>query len=203
MADQVFPTKGNLISTKKSLDLAKVGFELLDRKRNIIVREMMALIDRAETIQSSIDSCYADAYLALQQANIAHGICADIAEAVPVENGLSLSSRSVMGVEIPLVHLDPEPVELSYGFMSTSSLVDEAYIQFDRVKKLTAELAEVENSVYRLATAVGKTQNIVIPRFTRTVKFITDSLEEKEREEFSRLKVIKAQKNAADKGKRQ
>ena len=42
MADQVFPTKGNLISTKKSLDLAKVGFELLDRKRNIIVREMMA-----------------------------------------------------------------------------------------------------------------------------------------------------------------
>ena len=98
MADQVFPTKGNLISTKKSLDLAKVGFELLDRKRNIIVREMMALIDRAETIQSSIDSCYADAYLALQQANIAHGICADIAEAVPVENGLSLSSRSVMGV---------------------------------------------------------------------------------------------------------
>ena len=210
MADQVFPTKGNLISTKKSLDLAKVGFELLDRKRNIIVREMMALIDRAETIQSSIDSCYADAYLALQQANIAHGICADITEAVPVENGLSLSSRSVMGVEIPLVHLDPEPVELSYGFMSTSSLVDEAYIQFDRVKKLTAELAEVENSVYRLATAVGKTQkranalkNIVIPRFTRTVKFITDSLEEKEREEFSRLKVIKAQKNAADKGKRQ
>ena len=71
MADQVFPTKGNLISTKKSLDLAKVGFELLDRKRNIIVREMMALIDRAETIQSSIDSCYADAYLALQQANSA------------------------------------------------------------------------------------------------------------------------------------
>ena len=54
--------------------------------------------------------------------------------------------------------------------MSTSSLVDEAYIQFDRVKKLTAELAEVENSVYRLATAVGKTQkranalkNIIIP----------------------------------------
>lgn len=206
MADQVFPTKGNLISTKKSLLLAKVGFELLDRKRNIIVREMMALIDRAETIQSSIDSCYADAYRALQRANIAHGICGDIAEAVPVENGLSLSSRSVMGVEIPLVQLDPEPVELSYGFMSTSSLVDEAYIQFDRVKKLTAELAEVENSVYRLATAVGKTQkranalkNIIIPRFTQTVKFITDSLEEKEREDFSRLKVIKAQKNAAKK----
>ena len=203
MADQVFPTKGNLINTKKSLDLAKVGFELLDRKRNIIVREMMQLIDRAAVIQSQIDSCYAEAYQALQRANVAHGVCDDIAASVPVENGLELTVRSVMGVEIPMVKLDAEPVSLRYGFMSTSSLVDEASIKFDRVKKLTAELAEVENSVYRLATAVNKTQkranalkNIIIPRLTSTVKFITDSLEEKEREDFSRLKVIKAQKNA-------
>ena len=203
MADQVFPTKGNLINTKKSLDLAKVGFELLDRKRNIIVREMMQLIDRAAVIQSQIDSCYAEAYQALQRANVAHGVCDDIAASVPVENGLELTVRSVMGVEIPMVKLDAEPVSLRYGFMSTSSLVDEAYIKFDRVKKLTAELAEVENSVYRLATAVNKTQkranalkNIIIPRLTSTVKFITDSLEEQEREDFSRLKVIKAQKNA-------
>ena len=203
MAEQVFPTKGNLINTKKSLDLAKVGFELLDRKRNIIVREMMLLIDRAADIQSKIDTCYAEAYQALQRANVAHGICEDIAQSVPVENGLSLSSRSVMGVEIPLVSLDAEPVELSYGFMDTSALVDE----FDQVKKLTAELAEVENSVYRLATAVNKTQkranalkNIILPRLTSTVKYIPDSLEEKEREDFSRLKVIKAQKNAAQNG---
>lgn len=202
----MFPTKGNLINTKKSLDLARVGFELLDRKRNIIVREMMALIDRAASIQSRIDDGYAKAYLALQRANVAHGICADIAAAVPVENGLSLSSRSVMGVEIPIVKLDPQPVELNYGFVSSSALVDEAYIRFDEVKKLTAELAEVENSVYRLATAVNKTQkranalkNIIIPRLTSTVKYITDSLEEKEREDFSRLKVIKAQKTARNK----
>ena len=57
MAEQVFPTKGNLINTKKSLELARLGFELLDRKRNIIVREMMLLIDRAAEIQSSIDGC--------------------------------------------------------------------------------------------------------------------------------------------------
>lgn len=209
MAEQVFPTKGNLINTKKSLDLAKVGFELLDRKRNIIVREMMTLIDRAGGIQSQIDSCYAQAYLALQRANVAHGVCDEIAQSVPIENGLSLTSRSVMGVEIPIVRLDAQPVELFYGFNATSSLVDEAYIRFDQVKKLTAELAEVENSVYRLATAVNKTQkranalkNIIIPRLTATVKFITDSLEEKEREDFSRLKVIKAQKNQQKKENR-
>lgn len=184
--------------------MAKLGFDLLDRKRNIIIREMMAMIDRAAAIQSQIDSCYEEAYLALQRANVAHGIVSDIAKSVPVEDGLSLSSRSVMGVEIPLVKLDPQPVKLSYGYMFSSSLVDEAYIKFDKVKKLTAELAEVENSVYRLATAVKKTQkranalkNIIIPNLISTVKFISDSLEEKDREDFSRLKVIKAQKRAA------
>ncbi len=138
-----------------------------------------------------------------EKLDIWHGPMADPALATPVDNSLQLGYRSVMGVEIPMVKLDAEPVSLRYGFMSTSSLVDEAYIKFDRVKKLTAELAEVENSVYRLATAVNKTQkranalkNIIIPRLTSTVKFITDSLEEKEREDFSRLKVIKAQKNA-------
>lgn len=204
MAEQIIPTKGNLLSTKKTLGLAKLGFDLLDRKRNIIIREMMAMIDRAAAIQGQIDSCYEEAYLALQRANVAHGIVSDIAKSVPVEDGLSLSSRSVMGVEIPLVKLDPQPVKLSYGYMFSSSLVDEAYIKFDKVKKLTAELAEVENSVYRLATAVKKTQkranalkNIIIPNLISTVKFISDSLEEKDREDFSRLKVIKAQKRAA------
>ena len=203
MDPRTFPTKGNLMLAKNSLALAKQGYDLMDKKRNILIREMMLLIDRAAEIQSQIDSCYAEAYQALQRANVAHGVCDDIAASVPVENGLELTVRSVMGVEIPLVKLEAQPVELSYGYMFTSSLVDEAYIKFDRVKKLTAELAEVENSVYRLATAVNKTQkranalkNIIIPRFTGTVKYITDALEEKEREDFSRLKVIKAQKSA-------
>ena len=67
------------------------------------------------------------------------------------------------------------------------------------------ELAEVEGSVYRLAVAIKKTQkranalnNIMIPKFTATIKFITEALEEKEREEFSRLKVIKSQKDKAE-----
>jgi V/A-type H+-transporting ATPase subunit D len=208
LAEQIFPTKGNLINSKKSLDLAKVGFELLDRKRNIIVREMMVLIDRAASIQEQIDNCYEQAYLALQRAHVAHGVVDDIAESVPIETGISLNSRSVMGVEIPVLSLDPQPVELSYGFMFSSALLDEAYIKFEKVKRLTAELAEVENSVYRLATAINKTQkranalkNIIIPRLSGTVKAITDSLEEKEREDFSRLKVIKMQKHTGEKKK--
>ena len=107
-----------------------------------------------------------------------------------------------MGVEIPIVTIDKdENPQLYYGLDSTNATFDEAYMCFKEVKELTADLAEVENSVYRLADAIKKTQkranalkNIMIPRFEETVKFITDALEEKDREEFSRLKVIKTQK---------
>lgn len=209
MAVQAVPTKGNLMTSKKSLALAKTGYELLDKKRNILVREMMTLIDKAAEIQTKIDITYSQAYLALQRANITMGYIDEIAKSVPEDDSLQLSYRSVMGVEIPIVTLDESDEEstLFYGLGSTNSAFDEAYVHFREVKHLTAHLAEIENSVYRLADAIKKTQkranalkNIMIPKFEETVKFITDALEEKEREEFSRLKVIKAwkQQNAEE-----
>lgn len=201
MSDQVVPTKGNLLATKKSLELSRSGFELLDRKRNILIREMMALIERANKLQGQIDDTYAQAYAALQRANITLGICKELSQTVPVENGLNIAYRSVMGVEIPMVSLEPVEAPIPYGLVSTNILLDQAYLKFGEVKRLTAELSEVENSVYRLANAVKKTQkranalkNIMIPRFEATVKAISESLEEKDREDFSRMKIIKHQK---------
>lgn len=204
MAVQAVPTKGNLMATKKSLALAKNGFELLDKKRNILIREMMMLIDKASEIQDKIDSTYHKAYKALEVANITLGFCDEISKSVPEETSLKLSYRSVMGVEIPIVTIDENSNNgIYFSISNTNSSLDEAYLRFHEVKELTAVLAEVENSVYRLADAIKKTQkranalkNVMIPKFEATVKFITEALEEKEREEFSRLKVIKSQKAA-------
>lgn len=202
MATTVSPTKANLMAAKKSLALAETGYSLLDRKRNILIRETMGLIDSAAEIQGQIDQSFSEAYKALENANITLGVCDDLASAVPIEKGLSISSRSVMGVEIPTVSLTPSfPLQNYYGFYSTNSQLDEAYFKFDQVKKLTARLLEIENSVYRLASAISKTQkranalkNIVIPRFKSQITSISESLEEKELEEHSRLKIIKKQK---------
>lgn len=197
MAETIIPTKGNLIAVKRSLSLAKMGYDLLDRKRNILIREMMELIDTASKVQDQINDTYSHAYKALQSANITLGVINDIAKDVPIEDGISIDFRSVMGVEIPIVKLEDTPLKPVYSFTSTNSMLDEAYLAFYRVKKLTAVLAEIENSVYRLANAIKKTQrranalkNIMIPKFEYSVKFISDALEEKEREDFSRMKVI-------------
>lgn len=199
MAARVSPTKGNLMKIKKSLELAKVGYDLLDRKRNILIRETMGLIDSAADIRSRIAESYRVAYQALEEANMSMGIVDEFAAFVPVENGLTISSRSVMGVEIPTVSLDPVPTDNYFGFRRTTAKLDEAYRRFNEVKRLTAELAQTENSVYRLATGIKKAQkranalkNIIIPRFEEQVKTITSALDEKDREEFSRLKVIKS-----------
>lgn len=203
MANNAVATKGNLINTKKSLALAKVGYDLMDKKRNILIREMMTLIDKANEIQGKIDDAYSQAYLSLQKANITLGFNSARASSIPVENTLQLSYRSVMGVEIPIVTIDCDDtkIPLDYGMYATNIELDDARFKFVQVKRLTAELAEIENSVYRLAVAIKTTQrranalkNIMIPRFEANVKFITDALDEMDREEFSRMKVIKAQK---------
>lgn len=202
MAATVFPTKGNLINAKKSLSLASLGFDLMDRKRNVLIREMVAMVDTAKSIRGEIESTYAEAYRALQKANITLGIIENIANGIEVENGIHITYRSVMGVEIPKVSLESTQPKKAYGFTDTNSEFDIAYSSFEKAKQLTVILAEVDNSVCRLANEIKKTQrranalsNIIIPQFQHTIKFISDSLEEKEREEFSRLKVIKATKN--------
>lgn len=204
MAATVFATKGNLISTQRSLALAKTGYELMDKKRNILIREMMLLVDKATSIQSEIDKVFSEAYASLIEANLSSGVIQSIAEAVPVENGVRIRTKSVMGVEVPLVTLGEKREEtVPYGLMETDAALDNSYSKFERVKELCVTLSEIENSVYRLAIAIKKTQrranslkNIVIPRQEATVKFIVNTLEEKEREEFSRMKIIKNRKDA-------
>lgn len=197
MANTV-PTKANLMAMQKSLSLAKLGYELMDRKKNILVREMMQLIDEAKEVESGINEVYRKAYASLRMANITLGLCSDYARCVPLDLSVNVDYRSVMGVEIPVVTGGETEFKNHYGFDSTNSYLDEAYFNFNEAKKMTLRLAETQNAIFRLADAVKKTQkranalgNIMIPHFTEQIKFISDALEEKDREDFTRLKVVK------------
>ena len=201
MALKVVPTKGNLIAMKKSFQLANLGYNLMDQKRNVLIKEMMTLLDDVKLIRDRITSSYQEAYDALQEANISMGLITDIVNSTPEDYGISIAYRSVMGVEIPKIAYDKQPLKMTYDIERSNSKVDYAYNCFYNVKQLTVLLAEVENSVYRLANTIRKTQkranalrNISIPRFESTIKVISEALEEKEREEFTRQKVIKEMK---------
>lgn len=204
MDTTAFPTKGNLILAKNSLALSRQGYELMDRKRNILIRELMQLIDQAKDIQSQIDTTFTEAYRALQKANMEIGIdnVQTISFTVPVEDSIRIKTRSIMGTEIPLVeHSKDDDRHPTYAFYSTKESLDQARLAFLKVKELTIRLSSVENSAYRLAANIKKTQkranalkNITIPHYEELVRDISNALEEKEREEFTRLKVIKRMK---------
>ena len=199
MANRVAPTKNNLMAAKKSLSLAKMGYDLMGRKKNILVREIMSLLDKADSIQSEIEVAYADAYDKLKKAHLFMGSCMEYARSVPVDESLDVVIRSVMDVELPEITVgSPTAANIHYGLTSTSSQLDDAYAAFQTVKTLTVQLADIESNVIRLADAISKTQkrtnalnNIMIPRLEGEIKFISDALDEKDREDFSRLKVIK------------
>ena len=107
-----------------------------------------------------------------------------------------------MGVEIPIIsHEEAIGEMVPYGFLDTNVQLDEAYAAFIKVRNMTLMLAEVDNGVFRLATAISATQrranalkNVLIPRYSNIIRTISDALEDKEREEFTRMKIIKATK---------
>jgi len=196
----ISPTKSNLASTRNSLQLAREGYELLDKKRNVLIQEMMKRIDEARKIQSRINEYFYEAYQALQVVDITQGIktVEEIATGIEFIEDVKIRSYSVMGVEIPEVEKVSEEITPRYSFFRTNMALDRAFKNFKRVVSLITQLAEIETSVYRLATSIKKTQkranaldNILIPRYENTVKFIQDTLEEKEREDFYRVKMLK------------
>ena len=204
MQKALAPTKGNLMAAKNTLKLSKQGYEMMDKKRNILIREMMQLIDEAKEVEAKIEETFARSYAALESANVVMGIhnVQFHAAAAPLEDGIEIDLRSVMGVELPVIKTKEENVKPIYGFAHTTSALDETVSRFNEVKQLTVRLAEIENSVYRLAMNIKKTQkranaleNITIPLYENVVKEITNALEEKDREEYSRLKVIKKTQN--------
>lgn len=158
MDPRTFPTKGNLMLAKNSLALAKQGYDLMDKKRNILIRELMDLIDEARTIQEEIDTTFTYAYQCLQRANIENGISSVelLAYTVPIENSITIQTRSIMGTEIPHVKYVPDAGRPTYTFSTTHESIDKAREAFRKVKDLTVKLSMVENAAYRLAGNIKK-----------------------------------------------
>lgn len=200
MAVHIAPTKSNLMKAKSSLILSQSGFDLLDKKRNVLIKEMMALVDKAKGIQGEIYTQISEAYQALQTANITMGIrnVEDMTYSIPKNESFEVLLKSVMGVDIPTVRYKKHEITPSYGFFNTDLSLDVARQKFNEVRYKIYELAEIENSIFKLAKEIEKTnkrtnalEHIQIPKYREQVKYIQEILEEKEREDFFRLKRVK------------
>ena len=199
--ENVSPTRINLIQTKRTLGLAESGRDILERKRDILLRELRHSIYDAERAREELNEALLKAYGSLQKANLVRGSEAVGTAALgsSLEADFLLYFRSVMGVTVPIVEFQGEAnVKPDYGFGNTSVELDKAFGEFYGVLEFVAELARAEGITYQIARDVGRTQrrvnalnHVLIPLYSATVKRIELVLEEKDREEFVRMKRVK------------
>lgn len=196
----VAPTRTNLIRIKKDLRFAREGYEILDRKREVLTTELVRVAHEADVIQKEVWKLLETAYRALEKARLTlgsdHVEWAALAANKTVDIHLKL--RGIMGVAIPVIEASGEPPEMLYSLSGTNAALDEAASAFREVLIKTPQLSMLVTTVWRLAGELRKTQrrvnalqHIFIPEYEQTVIFIVSSLEEREREEIFRLKWLK------------
>jgi V/A-type H+-transporting ATPase subunit D len=196
----IAPTKTNLLKLRQELSFARLGHELLDQKRNILVLELLALVDQTVDFQERVVRSLAEAYRTLQEAVMHMGKLkvATLASAVNIATEITLKQRRVMGVRLPVVETSFVEHPPYYSPMGTSFWIDGSIIAFKQALQLMGRLAELKISIIRLATEVRKTirkvnalEKIAIPELRASVLFIQNRLEENERDMFVLMKMVK------------
>jgi V/A-type H+-transporting ATPase subunit D len=196
----VLPTKIELIGVRKRLQTARWVKKVLDDKREVLLKRLDEVIQQAGEAREGIFQPLSDAYLALYDAYLRlgplrlEGIGASTPSAVEVD----VKVRRVVDVSVPSVNLVEKNAGMTYGFADTNVAVDQVSLRLRRVLPSVFKAAEFENAIFRLAKELERTQRllngleyVIIPRYEESIRFIQQVLEEKEREEFTRLKHVK------------
>lgn len=194
------PTKSSMLRLKRDLAFAREGYDMLEQKRQILLLELMSTVESARMIQKEVQEKTARAYQALREALIRMGTLRVSAEATAPQAGptVEVQSKSLMGIHVPRVsaqHPAPQP---SGSLLAGSSAMDEAVAAFRQALEAVDRLAEIENAVFRLSREVRKTQRrvnalekIFLPAYQQTIGYIISVLEERERDEFVIMRLVK------------
>ncbi len=203
MIEGINPTRMELLKLKDREKLAVKGHSLLKEKRNALIMEFFNILERVKGSRENVEETLKEAYKDLTAAQVVMGDLAVKKSAMSVKESveIDIDSRSVMGVVVPLIESETSQrtmVERGYGFLDTSVKLDEAASKFEESIKLIIELGEIEKTIILLAGEIESTkrrvnalEHIIIPKLENTVKYIEMRLEEMERENFVRLKMIK------------
>lgn len=194
------PTRSNLLRLRQELEFAREGYEILDRKREVLTSELLRIAHDAEQLQAQVRELAAAAYRALEKARLTMGQERLVWAALAVKKtyDVHLTFRGVMGISLPQARAKTGGEGMAFSLGHTNPTMDEAMRAFHDWLDRIPELMELTASVWMLAGELRKTlrrvnalDHIFIPEYERTIAFIEGALEEHEREEIFRLKLLK------------
>jgi V/A-type H+-transporting ATPase subunit D len=201
MSIRVAPSKMNLIKFRRTLIFLHRAHDLLEEKRDILLLEVNRRVGEATRVRTELNQVLKEAYAALDAATVIVGTKEmEIAGKVPrITFDLLPSKRKVMGVTTISLELINTQKVIGYDISKPSILVDETSEKFYQALPLIIKVAELESTLVRLVEEVKKTQQrinaleqFLIPQYSATVTLIASVLEERDREEFVRVKKVKS-----------
>jgi V/A-type H+/Na+-transporting ATPase subunit D len=203
-ARNVAPTKSNLLREKETLALAEEGYDLLERKREILMLELMKRIDEVKVLERELRRRAQAAYPVLRRMLLAGGreTARELASGVRADFKAREHKVQVMGISMPSLEAVAPERRLHSSFMGSSADSDETAAEFSALLELIAQLAGSRAIVWRLAKELKRTQRrvnalekMVIPESKAAKAFIEASLEEREREAVFSTKLLKGRKS--------
>src|SRR6185312_8312332 len=144
---------------------------------------------------SDIYSAVYDSYMSLGTSTLE-----SISDSTPGIMEVNVNVRRIVDVKIPTLQIKTKQrgQDLSYGFIETNASVDKASKLIKNMLPGICKAAEYENAIFSLAKELERTQKlinaleyVIIPQYQDAMYFIKATLEEREREEFVRLKKVK------------
>ncbi len=198
----VTATKIELFRYKRSSQVASMVQKILDDKRKVLLKNIEEMITEAQKTRGGIWDPLQDIYQSVNESYLSLGVATvdSVAQSTPGVMEVESDVKRVVDVTIPILSVtEKDTKSIPYGFADTNASIDRgAKLIKDLLPKI-CKAAEYENSIFSLAKALEKTQkllnaleNVIIPQYKQRVRFILATLEEREREEFARLKKVKA-----------
>lgn len=196
----IAPTKSNLLAMKEQLAVSTNGYELLEEKREILVRELMHLVEKVKLLEKQMDKAVNQAYPAFKRMLMVDG--ADqiqrLSHGIHYDFHMNEKKVTIGGMGFSSIDVELPQQKLFYSFNGTDANTDDTVSKFFDLLSILTQMASIRTIVWRLADEVKKTQRrvnaldkMIIPQTTETKTYIESVLEERERENVFVLKALK------------
>jgi V/A-type H+-transporting ATPase subunit D len=202
--ESISRTRTNLLQLKRKVHIAERGLALLRSKREALVREFFAVMDRVVQGRKQLETAIAQATgsLALALGSDGQAVLRSLGFAAQRHLPIDLIERNVWGVRFPELHYPTIARTLDnrgYSAPGVSAFVDETARRFEMVLELILRSVAVEMRLKKLGTEIKKVtrrinalNEVMIPLLIRQVRTIRRTLEEREREDLFRMKRFKS-----------
>lgn len=197
------PTKANLIVAKDQLSLLNTGLDILDKSRKALISAHDSKIKQRDELNKEVNQSINTVRHNFKKAKVTMGESklADISALIPLDDSISLKESEFMQTKVYDIEFTPSKLSLSYSFYETNDTFDKAVLSFNELKAKILRLAELDTTINNLNRQIKKTskkvnslEKVQIPKLEDRIKEISSLIEEKEREEFSKTKMVKDKK---------